>query len=115
MDDSALLFGRGIVFKCLGDSLVGHFKILLLTVPQYSHSRGTPHQILFRRLSQVYNQGAFLILIGGHSAIITGAPPVSATLIAAPRHTSTLNTLLVLHPDPKVHIQVGTVCHADLP
>ena len=36
-------FGRRIVFECLGDSLVGHFKILVRAGAQHSHDRGALH------------------------------------------------------------------------
>jgi hypothetical protein len=57
-------FALGIVFECLGDSLVDHFKVLLQAVSHRFRDHGLPHTLLFRRFSQIHYQGSFLILIG---------------------------------------------------
>jgi hypothetical protein len=57
-------FDRGIVFECLGDSLVDHLKILLQVVPYISPDYGSPHRCLFRGVSQIHDQGGFLKLTG---------------------------------------------------
>jgi hypothetical protein len=43
----SFLFCRGVIFKCRGDSLIGHFGILLRGLPQCFYNHCSPHQILF--------------------------------------------------------------------
>src|SRR6185436_4955637 len=133
----SLLFDPGIVLESFGNSLVGQLKILVQIESQHRPNHGSPYQLLFRRICQIHDQCALMILIGNHLAT-TGWHPITVVIVIGShliviearietciarvaawievwRLVSTLDTLLVLHAEKNVYQQVRAVFHSDLP